>query len=294
MTIINNSKQILKIGRLVIFPGESAIVNRANWATTVSMNEEFEDGLIKGQIIAIDDGTVPAEGDYENYLGNPSEDGMVLSSTVAGVRSWLAMLNPADFASLVDGKVPADQLPSYVDDVLEYANLAGFPEEGETGKIYVAIDTNKSYRWSGSAYVEITSGGVVLGNTSATAYRGDFGETAYNHSQLVTGNPHNSTTANVADTLDKRYVTDAEKAGIASIAVFTGTFTSSNSTGFAWTNNTLAITHDLGNRYVKVLIYDNNDVEVNYTVTATSTTVSTVSFPIVKIPITGTYKVRIG
>lgn len=54
------------------------------------------------------------------------------------------------------GKVPAAQLPSYVDDVLEYANLAGFPGTGETGKIYVAIDTGKTYRWSGSAYTEIS------------------------------------------------------------------------------------------------------------------------------------------
>jgi hypothetical protein len=55
------------------------------------------------------------------------------------------------------GKVPSTQLPSYVDDVLEYANLATFPATGETGKIYVTLDTNKTYRWSGSAYVEIAS-----------------------------------------------------------------------------------------------------------------------------------------
>lgn len=54
------------------------------------------------------------------------------------------------------GKVAAAQLPSYVDDVIEAANLAAFPGTGETGKIYVANDTNKPYRWSGSAYVEIS------------------------------------------------------------------------------------------------------------------------------------------
>lgn len=65
------------------------------------------------------------------------------------------------------GKVPTAQLPSYVDDVLEAANLAAFPASGETGKIYVALDTNKSYRWSGSAYIYITSGAVdsVAGKT---------------------------------------------------------------------------------------------------------------------------------
>lgn len=54
------------------------------------------------------------------------------------------------------GKVASTYLPSYVDDVLEYANLAAFPGTGETGKMYVALDTNKVYRWSGSAYVEIS------------------------------------------------------------------------------------------------------------------------------------------
>jgi hypothetical protein len=55
------------------------------------------------------------------------------------------------------GKVPSTQLPSYVDDVLEYTNLAAFPAKGETGKIYVALDTNKPYRWSGSTYIAIVA-----------------------------------------------------------------------------------------------------------------------------------------
>lgn len=58
------------------------------------------------------------------------------------------------------GLISSTYLPSYVDDVLEYANLASFPVTGETGKIYVALDTNKTYRWSGSAYVEISTGAV--------------------------------------------------------------------------------------------------------------------------------------
>ena len=59
-------------------------------------------------------------------------------------------------ADLEGGKVPSSQLPSYVDDVLEYANLASFPTTGESGKIYISIDTNKNYRWSGTVYVEIS------------------------------------------------------------------------------------------------------------------------------------------
>ena len=56
-----------------------------------------------------------------------------------------------------EGKVPASQLPSYVDDVLEFADQASFPAEGEQSKIYVALDSGKVYRWSGSAYVEISA-----------------------------------------------------------------------------------------------------------------------------------------
>jgi hypothetical protein len=59
------------------------------------------------------------------------------------------------------GKIPSDYLPSYVDDVVEYDDLAGFPGTGETGKIYVAKDTGYTYRWTGSLYVRIGSGGEV-------------------------------------------------------------------------------------------------------------------------------------
>lgn len=66
-----------------------------------------------------------------------------------------------------DGKIPAMQLPSYVDDILEFPSFAVFPTPGETGKIYIALSDNKTYRWSGSAYVFITSGAVdsVAGKT---------------------------------------------------------------------------------------------------------------------------------
>lgn len=67
-------------------------------------------------------------------------------------------------ADLVDGKIPQSQLPSYVDDVLEFANLAAFPSTGETSKIYLAIDTNFPYRWSGSSYVKIADGAPVSGS----------------------------------------------------------------------------------------------------------------------------------
>lgn len=103
-------------------------------------------------------------------------------SSVKGVINYVAdnVLSQkgktSGFASLdSSGKVPSSQLPSYVDDVLEFTNQAAFPQTGEDGKIYIAEDTNKQYRWSGSAYVEISSS-LALGETASTAYAGSKGK----------------------------------------------------------------------------------------------------------------------
>ncbi|RZF53692.1 hypothetical protein EXE30_06870 [Acinetobacter halotolerans] len=109
-------------------------------------------------------------------------------------------------ADLVDGVIPAAQLPSFVDDVLNgtYIDDETFNDENddpytpEDGKIYVDTTTNKTYRWSGSIYVEIGGGGVALGETASTAYRGDRGKDAYDHS-LSQGNPHNTTTSEITE-----------------------------------------------------------------------------------------------
>lgn len=77
----------------------------------------------------------------------------IADETQKGIANGYAPLNGST-------KIDTIYLPSYVDDVLEYADLASFPVTGETGKIYVALDTNKTYRWSGSAYVEISSSDV--------------------------------------------------------------------------------------------------------------------------------------
>lgn len=98
-------------------------------------------------------------------------------------------------ASKITGTIPQANLPSYVDDVLEYNSKSSFPGTGETGKIYVDTATNLTYRWGGSSYVEI-SPSLALGETSSTAYRGDRGKIAYDHSQ-ATGNPHSLTLSNL-------------------------------------------------------------------------------------------------
>lgn len=101
-------------------------------------------------------------------LGNVTNDAQVKRSEM-GKAGGVATLNGS-------GQVPASQLPSFVDDVLEYASKSAFPARGETGKIYVALDTNLTWRWSGSAYVEISKS-LALGETSSTAYPGDKGKT---------------------------------------------------------------------------------------------------------------------
>jgi len=104
-----------------------------------------------------------------------------------------------------NGKVLSSQLPSFVDDVIEgYLYEGNFYEDaahtilipGQGGKIYVEVTTNKTYRWTGSGYAEISES-LALGETSSTAYRGDRGKIAYDHSQLTSGNPHNVTKTDV-------------------------------------------------------------------------------------------------
>ncbi len=115
-----------------------------------------------------------------------------LDATLKGAANGLAELDAS-------GKVPAAQLPSYVDDVVEgyFYNSKFYKESahtteiaGETSKIYMDLTTNKIYRWSGTAFA-VVSDTLALGETSATAYRGDRGKAAYDHSQLTSGNPHN-------------------------------------------------------------------------------------------------------
>ena len=99
-------------------------------------------------------------------------------------------------ASRISGTISAANLPSYVDDVLEYASLSKFPTTGESGKIYTALDTNKIYRWSGSVYVVISET-IALGTTHSSAGYGDESRAAYTHSTKTSGNPHHVTKADV-------------------------------------------------------------------------------------------------
>lgn len=97
-----------------------------------------------------------------------------LTAALGGKQDTSARNQPNGYAGLdSSGQIAASQLPSYVDDVIEGANLAAFPGTGEGGKIYVALDTNKTYRWSGSTYVVISET-LAIGTTSGTAKAGDY------------------------------------------------------------------------------------------------------------------------
>lgn len=108
----------------------------------------------------------------------------IASEALIGVEALNEKCGTANGIAQLDasGKVPSAQLPSYVDDVLEFYSKDAFPNTGESGKIYIAIDTNKSYRWGGSVYAEISSS-LALGSTSSTAFPGDRGAAAESKAQ---------------------------------------------------------------------------------------------------------------
>lgn len=124
-------------------------------------------------------------------LSNVTNDAQVKRSEM-GVNNGVATLDAS-------GKILTSQLPSFVDDVIEAASKTAFPTKGESGKIYVALDTNLTYRWGGTEYVEISKS-LALGETSSTAYAGDKGKQTTDtlNSHLINYlNPHQVTKAQV-------------------------------------------------------------------------------------------------
>ena len=87
----------------------------------------------------------------------------VIITALGYIPADKAKLGVADGIATLDttGKIPSNQLPSFVDDVIEIASISSAPATGEEGKIYVAIDTGKCYRWSGTMYVEISTSDIV-------------------------------------------------------------------------------------------------------------------------------------
>lgn len=160
------------------------------------------DGIIVGDILTQEQIIKQNKDIYNNSLIWNSATGQIMSlffilTGISELYEQKANKGVAGgYAGLDEtGTIPEHELPSYVDDVKSYDNLAGFPITGLDGLIYVAKDTNRTYRWSGTSYIQMDSG-LALGETSATAFPGDKGKISYDHSQ-ATGNPHNTTKSDV-------------------------------------------------------------------------------------------------
>ncbi len=128
--------------------GSATFDGTANTATTLTLGTT---GVTAGTYASV---TVNAKGQVTAGTNPTTLAGHGITDAV-NVSTLGAVNGVATLGS--DGKVPAGQLPSFVDDVLEFAALANFPATGESSKIYTALDTNKIYRWSGSVYIEISS-----------------------------------------------------------------------------------------------------------------------------------------
>lgn len=171
-----------KIENIKVINSESELASASDGMYMGSYDDEAE-GVISADMVMYDSETT-----VEDELDNKVD---ILSK---GVANGVAELDSS-------GKVPSSQLPSYVDDVIEgyYDSITDrFYTEStfehvitpESGKSWVDVNTNKSYRWTGSVYTRVDEG-IQLGETSGSAYRGDRGKTAYDHSQVTSGNPHN-------------------------------------------------------------------------------------------------------
>ena len=140
------------------------------WASSVSLlGVGVIEGGTAGQVLAKADGTdyntTWQDNSFANLTGQAG-DNASLASALSAKQNSLGFTpenaanknQPNGYAGLdATGKVAAAQLPSYVDDVLEATNYAALPSTGETGKIYVTLDTNYEYRWSGSAYIQLVA-----------------------------------------------------------------------------------------------------------------------------------------
>lgn len=168
--------------------GNNFIDTYATKSMLASVKKILEDDLKEGRLVPL-----KAEQDDEgnNISGTyATKEQLKDKASLADVNNQInnqvlnKLASPNGIATLNEnGVIPSSQLPSYVDDVIEgfIRGISFFTKEGiiitvpEAGKIYLDIETNKSYRWSGSSYVEISKS-VTLGETSATAYAGDKGK----------------------------------------------------------------------------------------------------------------------
>lgn len=153
-----------------------------------NINEDGTVSIIRGST-GVDSVGVLAVVEEAGYIKENEVAASYINKNQIGTANGLATLGR-------DGKVPSSQLPSYVDDVLEYANKSNFPTTGESGKIYVETSTSKAYRWSGSTYVEIAAATIHKYSTtlSGNGTKKDFVVTHSLNTRDVIVNLYENTT----------------------------------------------------------------------------------------------------
>jgi hypothetical protein len=194
---------------------------------------DFKSHALDGELLKLYDGNTPANlidtidlgffASQGTQLSTDAQNRIVLSNDSGEILSVLNLGYETRIKSIEDkfdpqsGEVLSQYLPAYVDDVIDgqlidsitFNATDGNPVTPEGGKIYVDTTNNKNYRWSGSVFTQ-TNEGVVLGETAQTAYRGDRGKQAYEHSQTL-GNPHNTTADQIPETTTRKWVSPTEK-----------------------------------------------------------------------------------
>ena len=187
--------------------------------------------------------SLPANGGNADTVdGKHASD--FLPASAKGAASGVASLDES-------GRVPAAQLPSYVDDVVEYATVTAFPAQGEAGKIYVATQTNLTYRWSGTGYVEI-SPSLALGGTSSTAFPGDRGVTLETKVSNILDGGLKVAAASSADTaLEANHATTADTATQATNADYANSATNASYAVHAQEADTDGDGNNISSTYLK-------------------------------------------
>lgn len=162
------------LGMVVAYPLTVDLSSKADLVHEHA-GEDITSGVVSADFLP--DATTSAQGVVQ-LSTSVSSTSDTLASTPSAVKQAYDLANAAIPATEKgaangvaplgsDSKISSTYLPSYVDDVLEYASFAALPATGEVSKIYVVLDTNKIYRWSGTIYVEISP---VAGNAdTATA-----------------------------------------------------------------------------------------------------------------------------
>ena len=135
------------------------VINKAGWGLRQYQGSYQDTNAYSNFVDYWHSGDLPQSN--VDYLINLTNAGAATIAMLADYIPLSQKAGPNGVATLDgSGLVPATQLPSYVDDVLEFNSIGNFPTPGETGKIYVETDTNQTYRWSGSTYIQIASGAV--------------------------------------------------------------------------------------------------------------------------------------